>query len=83
MDFTRLLNQTAVYWGSPSYDGYSKRTFATPVEVSVRWEDKQELFTDSQGKEKLPGSLGRVLRTFLYSNLKLTYIMGISEVFQA
>lgn len=53
MDFDRLLKQTAVYWGGPSYGGYSKKTFAAPVEVSIRWEDKQELFTDSQGKEKL------------------------------
>jgi len=53
MDFTRLLKQTAVYWDSPSYDGYSKKTFADPVEISIRWEDKQELFMDSQGKEKL------------------------------
>lgn len=51
MDFTHLLNQKAVYWAAPTRDGYHTPTFATPVEVSVRWEEKAELFVDSNGKE--------------------------------
>lgn len=45
------LNQTAVYWDSPKSDGYGGRTFDDPAEVSVRWEDKQELFIDASGNE--------------------------------
>jgi len=47
------LNQKAVYWGTPVTDGYGKLTFATPIEIDVRWEDKMELFLSFNGKEEL------------------------------
>jgi hypothetical protein len=46
-----LLKQTAVYWGNPTSDGYGGRTFDSPIEISVRWSKKQELFIDSTGQE--------------------------------
>lgn len=49
---TRLRPTTAVYWGSPTPDGYGGRTFAEPVEIPCRWEDRQELFTDAGGQER-------------------------------
>jgi len=52
-NFTRNLKQTATYWGNPVSDGYGGRNFDAPVEIDVRWEDKQELFTDTSGQEKL------------------------------
>ena len=39
---SRLCVQTAVYWGSPTEDGYGGKTFADPVEISCRWEDTVE-----------------------------------------
>lgn len=51
MNLSRKLNQTAVYWGNPVNDGQGGRTFDNPMEVSVRWEQKQELFTDANGQE--------------------------------
>jgi len=50
---TRMLKQTLVYWGTPVPDGYGGYTFAEAIEVSCRWEDKQELFIDPTGKEVL------------------------------
>lgn len=47
-----LLKQVAVYWGDPSSDGYGGRTFDDPVEINVRWQDRQELFVDAQGREQ-------------------------------
>lgn len=44
--------QTVVYWGTPVSDGSGGRTFATPVELKVRWEDRAEMFVDAQGREK-------------------------------
>lgn len=51
--WTHTLNQTAVYWGSPTSDGTGGRTFgsAYPVEVDVRWEQVQKLFIDGSGQE--------------------------------
>ena len=46
------LKQAAVYWGNPSSDGYGGRTFDVPAEISVRWQDRQELFVDTQGREQ-------------------------------
>lgn len=50
---TRMRKQTLCYWGSPVPDGYGGSTFAGAVELSCRWEDKQELFVNPQGKEVL------------------------------
>lgn len=47
----RNLNQTAVYWGSPTDDGYGGFAYADPVEVSCRWVDSTRVVTDRTGKE--------------------------------
>jgi len=48
---TDKLKQTAVYWGNPQNDGAGGRTFDSPVEIDVRWEDRHELFIDGSGQE--------------------------------
>lgn len=35
--------ETAVYWGNPVNDGYGGFTYATPVEIDCRWENKTEM----------------------------------------
>ena len=52
-NFTRNLRQTAIYWGNPVNDGYGGRTFDDAEEIDVRWEDRQEMFIDSSGQQKL------------------------------
>jgi hypothetical protein len=47
----RVCVQTAVYWGYPVNDGYGSKTYADPVEISVRWEDKMYVVNDKDGKE--------------------------------
>ena len=55
--FSGPLNQTAVYWGTPTPDGYGGRTFVDPVELlpgsdnGVRWEERAEKFIDLNGEE--------------------------------
>ena len=39
----RFCVQTCVYWGSPVNNGYGGFTFADPVEILCRWEDKTEV----------------------------------------
>lgn len=48
---TDNLIQTVVYWGNPTPDGYGSFTFDSPVEISGRWENRTELFTDRTGME--------------------------------
>lgn len=47
------FKQKAVYWASPVSDGYGGYTYDAGVEVDVRWEDKQEMFIDKEGREAL------------------------------
>jgi hypothetical protein len=49
MNLTKVLNQTAVYWGNPTADGWGGYTYDSPVEVAVRWTDKQEKYVTTQG----------------------------------
>ena len=51
MNISRKLKQTAVYWANPTATGAGGRSFDAPVEVSVRWEQKQELFVNADGQE--------------------------------
>lgn len=48
---TKGLKQTAVYWATPLPDGWGGQTYSDPVEISVRWENKSEMFIDSKGNE--------------------------------
>jgi len=51
---TKNHNQTIVYWASPSVsDKWGNRTFTAPVELSGRWEDRQDLFIDPSGRERV------------------------------
>jgi len=48
MNLQKYLNQTAVYWANPVSDGLGGYTYDDPVEVKVRWSDKQEKFLSSE-----------------------------------
>src|SRR6056297_2281055 len=62
MDFlAESFNQKAVYWGSPTTDGFGKLSFADPIEIDVRWEDRNELYVNATGKES-------VSKSIIYSN---------------
>lgn len=50
MGITRNLNQTATLWKRSGQDVYGNQTFSSPVEISVRWEDRQELFAGAEGE---------------------------------
>lgn len=47
------LRQKAVLWINPVLDGFGGRNFAAGVEIDCRWEDRQELFVDSEGRQVL------------------------------
>jgi hypothetical protein len=43
--------QSAVYWGNPIADGFGGKAYTDIREIKVRWDDKQELIKDKEGKE--------------------------------
>jgi hypothetical protein len=47
----KLLKQQATYWAQSTPDGFGGKSFASPMLIRCRWEDKSELFVDSQGNE--------------------------------
>jgi hypothetical protein len=47
----RERKQTAVYWGNARSDGRGGFTLDSPVEIEVRWEDRQDKVTIGGGKE--------------------------------
>jgi len=48
MNLTRMLKQTAVYWALAGNSGQGP-TFSDPVEVTCRWDWKQEKFMAGGG----------------------------------
>lgn len=47
----RVCVQTAVYWGNPVNNGRGGKTFDYPIEIKCRWENKQRVHIDGQGKQ--------------------------------
>ena len=66
MKIDKFLKQTAVYWGGPVNNGFGGFIFDSqyPIELDVRWEDKQELFLDGQGQQSLS-------RAVVYTNIDI------------
>ena len=50
---TRMRKQSAVYWGSPVSDGVGGWTWASPVQITCRWEDSIVEFKDETGQLQL------------------------------
>ena len=58
------LSQTAVYWGSPQEDGYGGQTFADPIEIPCRWEDKVQILGTITGQQTI--GYQNISRTVVY-----------------
>lgn len=43
--------QTAIYWEPTGTNEYGVRTYATPVEKKVRWDDTAEAISTNDGKQ--------------------------------
>ena len=49
---TRAYTQDATYWGSPVSNGLGGFTYAAPVALKVRWEERQEEIITHGGEVK-------------------------------
>jgi hypothetical protein len=50
--------QTATYWAPTTINKFGEQTFETPASISVRWEEKTEMFLDRDtGKELMSKSV--------------------------
>lgn len=65
-NITKNCTQTAVYWASPTPDGKGGMTYADPVEISCRWEDRVEVVAmageDRKGIEEVSKAVVYVLQ---------------------
>lgn len=47
----RVCVQDAIYWEYDGTDGFSNPEFKDPVDIKVRWDEKTEVISDSNGEE--------------------------------
>jgi hypothetical protein len=78
---TRTCTQVAVYWGSPTNDGYGGKTFASPSEIFCRWEDRNEIFVASNGDEAVAKSVVYVLQDL--ENEGYLYLGTLDELYDS
>jgi hypothetical protein len=45
------MKQDLTYWAPLTKDEYNQLTYAVPVVIKCRWEDKSVLFRNAQGQE--------------------------------
>jgi hypothetical protein len=48
---TKNCVQDCVYWSTPVENGYGGKTFADPIEIKCRWEDKLQLIRLDDGNQ--------------------------------
>ncbi len=48
---TRYLKEDVTHWTMTGTDGYGGFTFAAPIKVKGRWEDKAELFINEDNEQ--------------------------------
>lgn len=51
MSYEALLQTPVTYWAAAAPDGFGGFTYAAPVPLLVRWQDKRDTFQDAQGEE--------------------------------
>jgi len=51
MSYQSLRTEKATYWAPSSANGFGGTSFAAPVPLFVRWQDKRERLTTEDGKD--------------------------------
>ena len=53
---TAFLKQNITYWKKTGIDGYNDESFAAPVTIIARWEDRSSVVLNDEGVEVLSNS---------------------------
>lgn len=46
------LRESITYWAPSGVDNFGDPSFATPVTLKAKWEDRTELFVSNEGREE-------------------------------
>ena len=57
MKYKQKLIHQATVWKNPVSDSYGGFTFDTPILINCRWQDKNQLYIDSNGREAVSKSI--------------------------
>ena len=49
----RMRKQSAVWWAETGTDHYGERTFAAPVQIKCRWEDRVGEYMNAKGETSM------------------------------
>ena len=72
---TKVMKQTAVYWEPNGVDEFGKPEWTDPVEISCRWEDKQQEFINANGETQISSSV-----LFVDRDLELKGVLLLGEL---
>ncbi len=75
-----MLGGTAVYWAPTGVDDYNHTTFASPIQLPVRWVDQQSLFTNAKGEQKISKAIVYIRQDVLLDGaLRLGTIASLTD----
>lgn len=57
INYSRNMRQDLTYWAPLGKNEYNQTTFAAPVTVKCRWEDRAVLFRNSEGQEVISSAV--------------------------
>lgn len=57
VSYTARLTQTATYWAPTTPDGSGGFSYASPVQILVRWQDEVDNFQDADGEEFISAAI--------------------------
>jgi hypothetical protein len=75
---TKMLKQTAVYWEKTGVDDYGQPTWAAPIEIRCRWEDRTEEFVSPEGTREASMAVVYVGQDVVVGGVLMLGLLGSS-----
>ncbi len=71
-----MRKQTAVYWPFVSINQFGEKAVGDPVQISVRWEDKNEEFLDMGGQIQMSNAVVYVDRDMVNGSILMLGVIA-------